>query len=173
MQPALIGVPEVIKRKMNLRSILPSFPCLEVEEDGEKMVFYRVMRVNFMCQTYWTKKYPDNSLPLSVLSHIWVSAAPWTVALQAPLSMEYWNRLPLPTPGVLVFSTDHTWWTRVDEKKERKREKEASIPWVTQRTNKAIGQVLYRSWRHRVSSQRGLESPGRKVSSVGFYAPEN
>ena len=69
-QPALIGVPEVIKRKMNLRSILPSFPCLEVEEDGEKIVFYRVMRVNFMCQTYWTKKYPDNSSPLSVLSHI-------------------------------------------------------------------------------------------------------
>ena len=86
---------------MNLCSILPSFPCLEVEEDGEKIVFYRVMMVNFMCQTYWTKKYPDNSMSLNVLSHIWVSAAPWTIALQAPLSREYWNRLPLPTPGDL------------------------------------------------------------------------
>ena len=44
------------------------------------------------------------------------------------------------------------WWTRVDEKKERKREKEASIPWVTQRTNKALGQGLCRSWRHRAPS---------------------
>ena len=80
------------------------------------------------------------------------TAAPWTVALQAPLSMEYWNRLPLPTPGVLVFSTDHTWWTRVEEKKERKREKEASLLWVAQRTNKALGQGLYHSRRHRASS---------------------
>lgn len=69
-QPALTGVQEVIRRKMNLCSILPSFPCLEVEEDGEKIVFYRVMMVNFMCQTYWTKKYPDNSMSLNVLSHI-------------------------------------------------------------------------------------------------------
>ena len=34
---------------------------------------------------------------------------PWTVAHQAPLSMkffrqEYWNGLPLPSPGVLINS---------------------------------------------------------------------
>ena len=57
--------------------------------------------------------------------------------------------------------------------KESKREKEADIPWVTQRTTKALGEGLYRSRRHRASSRRGLESPGRKVSSAGFYAPEN
>ena len=55
----------------------------------------------------------------------------------------------------------------------RKQEKEASIPWVTERTNKALGQGLYHSRRHRASSERGLESPGRKVSSAGFHAPEN
>ena len=43
-------------------------------------------------------------LSLWVLSHD--SATPWTVALQAPLSMwfsrqEYWNRLPFPSPGDL------------------------------------------------------------------------
>ena len=59
-----------IRKKMNLYSVLPSFPCLEVEEDGEKIVFYRVMMVNFTCQTYWTKKYPDNSMSLSVPSRI-------------------------------------------------------------------------------------------------------
>ena len=37
-----------------------------------------------------------------------------------------------------------------------KREKEARISWVTQRTNKALGQGLYYSRRHRVSSRRGL-----------------
>ena len=40
------------------------------------------------------------------LKHIRVFAAPWTVAHQAPLSMEfsrqeYWSGLPFPTPGDL------------------------------------------------------------------------
>ena len=41
-----------------------------------------------------------------VLSHVRLFATPWTVALQAPLSMgfsrqEYWSRLPFPSPGYL------------------------------------------------------------------------
>ena len=40
------------------------------------------------------------------LSHVWLVATPWTVALQVPLSMEfsrqeYWSELPFPTPGDL------------------------------------------------------------------------
>ena len=40
------------------------------------------------------------------LSHVWLFAIPWTVALQAPLSMgfsrqEYRSRLPFPSPGAL------------------------------------------------------------------------
>ena len=43
---------------------------------------------------------------LSRFSHVWLSATPWTVARQAPLSMgfprqEYWSGLPFPTPGDL------------------------------------------------------------------------
>ena len=39
-----------------------------------------------------------------VLSHVRLFAAPWTVAHQAPLSMEfsqqdYWSGLPFPPPG--------------------------------------------------------------------------
>ena len=39
-------------------------------------------------------------------SHVWLSATPWTVACQAPLSMEfsrqeYWSGLPFPSPGDL------------------------------------------------------------------------
>ena len=41
-----------------------------------------------------------------LLSHIWLFVTPWTVAHQAPLSMEfsrqeYWSVLPCPSPGDL------------------------------------------------------------------------
>ena len=41
-----------------------------------------------------------------VLSHVQLFVTPWTVACQAPLSMEfskqeYWSGLPFPTPGDL------------------------------------------------------------------------
>ena len=40
------------------------------------------------------------------LSHAWLFATPWTVAYQAPLSMEfsrqeYWSGSPFPSPGEL------------------------------------------------------------------------
>ena len=40
------------------------------------------------------------------LSHVWLFATPWTIAHQAPLSMEfsrqeYWSGLPFPSPGDL------------------------------------------------------------------------
>ena len=43
---------------------------------------------------------------LSHFSRVWPSVTPWTVALQAPLSMdfsrqEYWSGLPCPPPGDL------------------------------------------------------------------------
>ena len=45
--------------------------------------------------------------PPVVLSHVWLFAAPWTVARQAPLSMEfsrqeYRSGLPFPFPGDLL-----------------------------------------------------------------------
>jgi len=42
------------------------------------------------------------------------------------------------------------------------------------KTNKALGQSLYHSCRHRAPSQevlRGLGSPGRKMSLAGLRAP--
>ena len=43
-----------------------------------------------------------------VLSHVWLFVAPWIVAHQAPLSMEfprqeYWSELPFPIPGDLSY----------------------------------------------------------------------
>ena len=60
--------------------------------------------------------------------------------------------------------------TRVDEKKERKRE--SGISQVMWKTSKAHAQDLCHSRRHRAFSQGGLESPVEKVSSVGFDAPK-
>ena len=59
------------------------------------------------------------------------------------------------------------------KKKERKRERKSNIPWVTWKANKAHTQDLYHSRRHRASSQGGLESQGKKVSSVGLHTPKN
>ena len=46
---------------------------------------------------------------ICVLSSVWLFANPWTVARQAPLSMEfsrqeYWSALPFSTPGSLSLS---------------------------------------------------------------------
>jgi len=43
---------------------------------------------------------------LSHFNHVQLFATPWTIALQAPLSMqfsrqEYWSGLPFPPPGDL------------------------------------------------------------------------
>ena len=48
------------------------------------------------------------------LSRVWLFAAPWTVAFQAPLSMgfsrqEYWSRLLFPTPGWGGFFLNQRW----------------------------------------------------------------
>ena len=45
---------------------------------------------------------------VQLLSCVLVFETPWTVALQAPLSMgfprqEYWSRLPFPSPGDLLI----------------------------------------------------------------------
>ena len=43
---------------------------------------------------------------VKLLSHVRLFATPWTVAYQAPLSMQfsrqdYWSGLPIPSPGDL------------------------------------------------------------------------
>ena len=53
----------------------------------------------------WNLKY-DTSEPVTLLSCVWVFEIPWTVACQAPPSMEfsrqeYWSGLPFPSPGDL------------------------------------------------------------------------
>ena len=46
-------------------------------------------------------------MKVKLLSHIRLFVTPWTVAYQAPLSMEfsrqeYWSGLPFPSPGDLT-----------------------------------------------------------------------
>ena len=68
--------------------------CGSIFEKGTSSVFMLVQRA--MCLGVCSVA--------SVMSRLF--AVPWTVALQAPLSMEfsrqeYWSGLPLPTPGDL------------------------------------------------------------------------
>ena len=46
------------------------------------------------------------ALKVKSLSHVWLFVTPWTVAYQAPQSMEfsrqeYWSGVPFPSPGDL------------------------------------------------------------------------
>ena len=48
----------------------------------------------------------ESEITVKLLSHVWLFATPWTVAYQAPQSMEfsrqeYWSGLPFPSPGNL------------------------------------------------------------------------
>ena len=50
---------------------------------------------------------------LSRFSHVWPFAAPWTAALQAPLSVgfsrqEYWTELPFPPPRIFPTQGSHS-----------------------------------------------------------------
>ena len=71
----------------------------------------------YSCQSWWWQHialcvFPGMSflylglvdVSAQLLSHVWLSATPPIVALQAPWSVElswqeYWSRLPFPTPG--------------------------------------------------------------------------
>ena len=55
---------------------------------------------------------------ISHFSHIWLFATPWTIAYQAPLSMEfsreeYWSGLPFPSPLQSRGSSRSRDWTHV------------------------------------------------------------
>ena len=62
----------------------------------------------------------------------------------------------------------------VNDKKVKEREKEADIPWFTQKTNKALdtGLALIHIGTGPPSCE-GLANPGTKVSSTGFCTPKN
>ena len=59
-------------------------------------------------------------------------------------------------------------------RKESEREKEADIPWFTQRTNKVLDTGLASLTKAPGALSRGgLRSPGRKVSTMGLHVPES
>ena len=65
--------------------------CFHVQKQGKNIIITCLnLSLNCVC----------------VLSHVWLSATPWTVASQAPLStgfprQEPWSGLPFPPPGGL------------------------------------------------------------------------
>ena len=82
----------------------------------QKLYFERFNSLNFLLRTMChldAKKGDEQDavthfkgLDLPVISRVWFFATPWTVAHQAPLSMEFsrqehWSGLPFPPPGDL------------------------------------------------------------------------
>ena len=73
----------------------------------------------FVCQGYLScerchKEFSAITVKSESRCHIHLFVTPWTVASQAPLSMEfsrkeYWSELPLPSPGDLPNLRDGTW----------------------------------------------------------------
>ena len=69
--------------------------------EGNGTIFLKLIWLRSSC--FW------RSMPVNMLSHfsrVWLFATLWTVARQAPLSMEFsrqedWSGLPFPSPGGL------------------------------------------------------------------------
>ena len=71
------------------------------------------------CSNYCTIALISHTSKVKLLSHVQLFATLWTVAYQAPPSMEfsrqeYWNGLPFPSPGDLpspgIEPGSPTWW---------------------------------------------------------------
>ena len=86
----------------------PVLPLI-VKKHGKKccplLEFYSQMFRVIMCRNWATLKGAIDvaKWKCSLLSHVWLSATPWPVAHQAPLSMgfsrrEAWSGLPFPPP---------------------------------------------------------------------------
>ena len=78
---------------------LLQYPCLENSMDRGAW-----WATTHGVTTSWT--WLSNSSFIVCFHHVWFFATPWTVACQAPLSMEfsrqgYWSGLPFPSPGDL------------------------------------------------------------------------
>ena len=68
----------------------------------------RMATIEATCSNYWNPHSRACTM-LSCFSCVWLCEIPWTIALQAPLSMgfsrvEYWSGLPFSSPGDLPNS---------------------------------------------------------------------
>ena len=106
-----------------------------------------------------------NSFP-EVLHHPQETLFTQTITSHSPLSVFHHSFLSAHIYCCGLLQTG-TWEPESIEKREK--ERESSISRATWKTNKAHAQDLNCSRRHRASSQGGLQSPGEKVSSVGFH----
>ena len=123
----------------------------------------RSLKCPHQLQTHIPKAFLSSLCPFTRFSHI--QRLVISVDLYLSLDILLWI---IPTCGFL-----YRLGPGGPESMKRKQKTETNIPWVTWKTSKALEQGLHHSRRHRASSQGGLESPGRRVSSAGFHAPEN
>ena len=101
----------VKKAELDLRPFLPipsTIYLLIWEPQRGFTCEYHLYTRSYICDYLILKikiwNYED--LKVKLLSRVWLFAAPWTVAYEAPLSMEFsrqerWSGLPYPSPGDL------------------------------------------------------------------------
>ena len=78
--------------------------CLYIEW-GHQWPWRREFQARFESWSQIAEVYERNTWVLSCFSHVWLFVTLWTVAHQAPLSMEfsrweYWSGLAFPDPGI-------------------------------------------------------------------------
>ena len=118
-----------------------------------------------------------------MLSCVRLFATPWTVALQAPLSMgfsrqEYWSGLPFPSPGDLpkpgiklvspvspalaggFFTTSSTWKALFNEDYRKKKKKKSHSVCVYSNGEK----TMYACWCSVAKSCRTFATPGLQLA---------
>ena len=75
-------------------------PLAWLQKRGKKIKWWAYGKTSILIYCWWKK------VKVKSLSRVWLFATPWTVAYQAPQSMEfsrqeYWSGLPFPSPGYL------------------------------------------------------------------------
>ena len=87
------------QKNWDLVWVLPLNTCLVLDKLlSFACLFSKALREGWLPYLISVKRY--------LLSHVWLFVIPWTVACQAPLSIEfskqeYWSGLPCPSPGDL------------------------------------------------------------------------
>ena len=87
---------------------IPGPPCPDLLEETSGGEVFNQCFHQLTCMCMHIRSYRNKEeKKVKSLSHVWLFATLWTVALQAPPSMgfsrqEYWSGFPLPSPGDLL-----------------------------------------------------------------------
>ena len=79
---------------------------MQESDSAISCLHFTYLKTNALSISFWARYYKEKQSEVKSLSHARLFVTPWTVAYQAPQSMEfskqeYWSGLPFPSPGDL------------------------------------------------------------------------